>query len=168
MRVCYCPGYYVDLPENHPFPMGEFPSLQRILLAEGLLCTGDIHRAPRSCLGQSAPRARGCVSGKIAHGQHGTVRRAAPGPAVVGSAGAALAPGCGRHPAGGAPGAGRRHCRQSGRWHALLEPIRKFALRPKGEHNRRSRVLDHAVYAKGVQRRARKAPASADRRSRRD
>ena len=42
MRVTYCEGYYVPLPENHPFPMGKFPALYRILLAEGLIEPGDV------------------------------------------------------------------------------------------------------------------------------
>ncbi len=37
MRASYCDGYYVALPPRHPFPMGKFPALHRILLAEGLL-----------------------------------------------------------------------------------------------------------------------------------
>jgi len=36
MRLCYTPGYYVDLPAGHPFPMGKFPALHHILLREGL------------------------------------------------------------------------------------------------------------------------------------
>jgi acetoin utilization deacetylase AcuC-like enzyme len=42
MRVSYCPGYHVPLPENHPFPMGKFPGLYDILLAEGLIHPGDV------------------------------------------------------------------------------------------------------------------------------
>lgn len=37
MRVSFSPAYVVELPANHPFPMGKFAALQRILLAEGLL-----------------------------------------------------------------------------------------------------------------------------------
>lgn len=37
MRVSYTPDYFVELPPQHPFPMGKFPALYRILLAEGLL-----------------------------------------------------------------------------------------------------------------------------------
>ena len=42
MRVCYCPDYFVALPEKHPFPMGKFPALQQILLREELLDERDI------------------------------------------------------------------------------------------------------------------------------
>ncbi len=37
MRVSYCDDYWVPLPEKHPFPMGKFPALHRILLEEGLI-----------------------------------------------------------------------------------------------------------------------------------
>ncbi len=43
MRVCYCDGYFVPLPDKHPFPMGKFPALQQILLREGLLKSVDIY-----------------------------------------------------------------------------------------------------------------------------
>lgn len=42
MRVSYCEGYYVPLPEGHAFPMGKFPALYRILLAEGLIHHEDV------------------------------------------------------------------------------------------------------------------------------
>ncbi|MDP6702733.1 MAG: histone deacetylase, partial [Candidatus Latescibacteria bacterium] len=42
MRVSYCEGYYVSLPEQHPFPMGKFPALRDILLREGLIQEKDI------------------------------------------------------------------------------------------------------------------------------
>lgn len=42
MRVSYTPEYVVPLPEGHPFPMGKFSALYRILLAEGLLRPSDI------------------------------------------------------------------------------------------------------------------------------
>jgi acetoin utilization deacetylase AcuC-like enzyme len=42
MRVSYAPGYHVPLPEGHPFPMGKFPALHRILLAEGLVRPEDV------------------------------------------------------------------------------------------------------------------------------
>ena len=42
MRASYCPGYYVDLPENHPFPMGKFPALYEILVREGLIAADDV------------------------------------------------------------------------------------------------------------------------------
>lgn len=37
MRVSYSAGYYVPLPAGHPFPMGKFPALHRLLLEEDLL-----------------------------------------------------------------------------------------------------------------------------------
>ena len=37
MRVSYIPDYFVELPPQHPFPMGKFPALHQILLSEGLL-----------------------------------------------------------------------------------------------------------------------------------
>lgn len=37
MRVCYTPGYFVALPEGHPFPMGKYPLLHQLLAGEGLL-----------------------------------------------------------------------------------------------------------------------------------
>lgn len=42
MRVAYSPGYYVSLPDGHPFPMGKFPALHRILRREGLLRPRDV------------------------------------------------------------------------------------------------------------------------------
>ena len=42
MRVSYCEGYCVPLPEQHPFPMGKFSALQHILLREGLIQDKDI------------------------------------------------------------------------------------------------------------------------------
>lgn len=42
MRVSYAPGYFVPLPEEHPFPMGKFPALHRILLGEGLIRESDV------------------------------------------------------------------------------------------------------------------------------
>lgn len=46
MRVSYSEGYYVPLPDDHPFPMGKFPALHRHLLQEGLLFPEDVI-APR-------------------------------------------------------------------------------------------------------------------------
>lgn len=46
MRVSYQDGYYVPLPESHPFPMGKFPALHTLLLHEGLLHPDDVV-APR-------------------------------------------------------------------------------------------------------------------------
>lgn len=37
MRVSYNDGYYVPLPDDHPFPMGKFPALHRLLLREGVI-----------------------------------------------------------------------------------------------------------------------------------
>jgi acetoin utilization deacetylase AcuC-like enzyme len=42
MRVSYCDGYYVPLPDGHPFPMAKFPALHRQLQAEGLLDSDDV------------------------------------------------------------------------------------------------------------------------------
>ncbi|PSR00104.1 MAG: histone deacetylase [Bacteroidetes bacterium QS_9_68_14] len=46
MRASYCDGYYVPLPEGHPFPMAKFPALHRRLLGEGLLDESEVI-APR-------------------------------------------------------------------------------------------------------------------------
>lgn len=46
MRASYCDGYYVPLPEGHPFPMAKFPALHQRLLDEGLLDPADVV-APR-------------------------------------------------------------------------------------------------------------------------
>ncbi|ARA93033.1 histone deacetylase [Rhodothermaceae bacterium RA] len=46
MRVSYTDGYFVPLPPRHPFPMGKFPALHRLLLEEGLIRPGDVV-APR-------------------------------------------------------------------------------------------------------------------------
>ena len=46
MRASYCDGYYVPLPEGHPFPMAKFPALHRLLRREGLLDPTDVV-APR-------------------------------------------------------------------------------------------------------------------------
>ncbi len=37
MRVSYSEDYYVPLPPRHPFPMGKFPALYQLLLAENLV-----------------------------------------------------------------------------------------------------------------------------------
>ncbi len=42
MRVSYSDGYYVPLPDGHPFPMAKFPALNRRLQAEGLLAPADV------------------------------------------------------------------------------------------------------------------------------
>lgn len=46
MRVSYCDGYYVPLPDGHPFPMGKFPALHQQLLREGVIYAADVV-APR-------------------------------------------------------------------------------------------------------------------------
>lgn len=46
MRVSYCDDYFVPLPPRHPFPMGKFPALHRLLLAEGVIRAEDVV-APR-------------------------------------------------------------------------------------------------------------------------
>ncbi|MFB6249258.1 MAG: histone deacetylase [Salinibacter sp.] len=46
MRVSYSDGYYVPLPDGHPFPMAKFPALRRRLLDEGLIADEDVV-APR-------------------------------------------------------------------------------------------------------------------------
>jgi len=46
MRASYSDGYYVPLPEGHPFPMGKFPALHRCLLREELLTPEEVV-APR-------------------------------------------------------------------------------------------------------------------------
>ena len=46
MRVSYHADYYVPLPPRHPFPMGKFPALHRLLLEEGLIQPADVV-APR-------------------------------------------------------------------------------------------------------------------------
>jgi acetoin utilization deacetylase AcuC-like enzyme len=48
MRVSYHPDYWIPLPERHPFPMGKYPALHRILLDEGLIREADVH-APEEC-----------------------------------------------------------------------------------------------------------------------
>lgn len=42
MRVSYSDGYYVPLPDGHPFPMAKFPALHRLLLDEGLVHPTDV------------------------------------------------------------------------------------------------------------------------------
>lgn len=42
MRVGYHPDYWIPLPERHPFPMGKYPALHAILLAEGLITERDV------------------------------------------------------------------------------------------------------------------------------
>lgn len=42
MRVAYSPGYVIELPEGHRFPMRKFSALHALLRAEGLLRTSDV------------------------------------------------------------------------------------------------------------------------------
>ena len=42
MRVGYHRDYWIPLPERHPFPMGKYPALHAILLAEGLISVRDV------------------------------------------------------------------------------------------------------------------------------
>jgi len=44
MRVSYCDGYFVPLPEGHPFPMAKFPALHRLLREERILRKQDVVR----------------------------------------------------------------------------------------------------------------------------
>jgi len=46
VRVSYTEHYYVGLPPRHPFPMGKFPALHRLLLAEGVVRPEEVV-APR-------------------------------------------------------------------------------------------------------------------------
>jgi acetoin utilization deacetylase AcuC-like enzyme len=48
MRVSYHPDYWIPLPERHPFPMGKYPALHKILLQEDLIRPGDVH-VPEEC-----------------------------------------------------------------------------------------------------------------------
>ena len=42
MKCCYHPGYQVDLPAGHPFPITKYALLKELLLAEGVLEPSDI------------------------------------------------------------------------------------------------------------------------------
>jgi len=42
MRASYSDGYYVPLPDGHPFPMGKFPALHHVLRQEGLLAAREV------------------------------------------------------------------------------------------------------------------------------
>jgi len=44
MRVSYHPDYFVPLPPRHPFPMGKFPALHRLLIEEGVVNADDVVR----------------------------------------------------------------------------------------------------------------------------
>ncbi len=42
MRFFYSPGYYLPLPEGHPFPMVKFPQAYEMLRAAGTLSAGEV------------------------------------------------------------------------------------------------------------------------------
>ena len=42
MRVSYISDYFVEIPPEHPFPMGKFPALKEILEREGFIDEEDI------------------------------------------------------------------------------------------------------------------------------
>ena len=42
MRCFYSPGYYLPLPEGHPFPMVKFPLAHEMLLASGAVEAADV------------------------------------------------------------------------------------------------------------------------------
>jgi acetoin utilization deacetylase AcuC-like enzyme len=42
MRVSHHPGYVVELPPSHPFPMAKYALIREILLARGLIARGDV------------------------------------------------------------------------------------------------------------------------------
>ncbi|MBL9148150.1 MAG: histone deacetylase [Phycisphaerae bacterium] len=42
MRVSYHPGYVVELPEGHPFPMRKFSELARIVVDDGIVAPHDV------------------------------------------------------------------------------------------------------------------------------
>ena len=48
MRVSYHADYWIPLPERHPFPMGKYPALHKILLDEDLIRTDGVH-TPEEC-----------------------------------------------------------------------------------------------------------------------
>jgi acetoin utilization deacetylase AcuC-like enzyme len=48
MRVSYHPDYWIPLPERHPFPMGKYAALHRILLEEDLIRPDGVH-VPEEC-----------------------------------------------------------------------------------------------------------------------
>ena len=43
MRCFYSPGYFLPLPEGHPFPMVKFPMAREMLVSGGIISEGDIH-----------------------------------------------------------------------------------------------------------------------------
>lgn len=48
MRVSYHPDYWIQLPERHPFPMGKYRALHKILLEEDLIRPDGVH-VPEEC-----------------------------------------------------------------------------------------------------------------------
>ena len=42
MRCFYSPGYFLPLPEGHPFPMVKFPAAHEMLLAGGVVKAADV------------------------------------------------------------------------------------------------------------------------------
>jgi acetoin utilization deacetylase AcuC-like enzyme len=70
MRVSYSDGYYVPLPDGHPFPMAKFPALHRRLLDEGLIAEGDVV-APRQADWSALRRVH--TSGYLARLARGTL-----------------------------------------------------------------------------------------------
>lgn len=42
MRCFYSPGYYLPLPEGHPFPMAKFPQAHEMLLTGGVIDAADV------------------------------------------------------------------------------------------------------------------------------
>ncbi|MFO8099818.1 MAG: histone deacetylase [Salinibacter sp.] len=70
MRVSYSDGYYVPLPEGHPFPMAKFPALHQQLLADGLLLPDDVV-TPRQA--DWADLRRVHTAAYLSHLAHGTV-----------------------------------------------------------------------------------------------
>lgn len=48
MRVSYHKDYWIALPERHPFPMGKYPALHKILLDEDLIRPDGVY-APDEC-----------------------------------------------------------------------------------------------------------------------
>ena len=53
MRCFYSPGYFLPLPEGHPFPMSKFSLAHAMLLAGGIIDAGDVTEVgpvSRECL----------------------------------------------------------------------------------------------------------------------
>jgi len=45
VRVAFSPGYYVELPATHRFPMGKYPLLHQILIRDGVISPNDVHES---------------------------------------------------------------------------------------------------------------------------